>query len=92
MVLSVVGVHAGFAAVDVALSNAVHHRAVRIFDVPCQIAVAVKRIFRRPPDGKLRGLAAVVAHKDFLTGYSVSVQLVGAVTGGRPEQDCQGYS
>lgn len=84
VIAGVVGIHAGGAVQNGALAHAVHHCAVRIFDVAAHSRLAVAGVLRGTERLKAGGLAALAAVKSLTGDNGIDIQLVCAVVGGQP--------
>ena len=84
VIACVESVDAGISVEDTAGAFAVHHRPVRIEDIPGQRGLAVAGVLRRSPDREGRVLLARMAVEGFVGHNGVDVQLIGAASGVHP--------
>ena len=84
MIPSVVGVFAGRPIQHRALADAIHHGAIRVFDITAHGSLPITGIFRNAEHLKGCGLAAFAAFEGLTCNGAVGIQFVGTVVGCEP--------
>lgn len=87
MIPSVVGVFAGRPIQHRALADAIHHGAIRVFDITAHGSLPITGILRNTPDGEIRVFPAGGAVEGLVGDDGVDIQFIGSIAGLLPMLD-----